>query len=279
MKTVNTHGKNIFLKYSKFLIKGVSNMGYLICQECGGYYKLEKGESEEDFISCECYGSLTYVNNIAGYLKENNKVDKHPSMNKTDKSTVTEILDLGQNSDNNGNDILGKEALQINSKTESFSFPSFNRSDSQRVKDRNYYRKINSKEKRPDIEKLKRIKDVRGIIEALDYKDSEVKLEAVKALGSIGDERALKPLEKVKTVGKGVLKTYAQNAIFHIESKNRGLKSRNRAYYRNEFNNKSPSSNIMEINFSILIMKILINPHANLPKKPNSFLKTVKKPV
>lgn len=51
-------------------------MGYLICQECGGYYKLENGESKEDFVSCQCYGSLIYVEDIDKYLNGNNGSNK-----------------------------------------------------------------------------------------------------------------------------------------------------------------------------------------------------------
>jgi len=218
-------------------------MGYLICQECGGYYKLENGESKEDFVSCECYGSLTYVEDIDGYLKENNKSDHHPPITLKDNTTRTENLDSEADSDNLEEDVLEDEPSPVNQKLESFSFPSFKGSDNPRVKDRNYYRKINSKEEKPDIGKLKLIKDVNGIIEALNYNDAVVKLEAVKALGNLGDERALTPLNKVKTEKTGILKTYAQNAIFHIESKNRGLKSRNRAYYRKEYNKAISSEN------------------------------------
>ena len=34
--------------------------GYLVCNECNGYYELQKGESLEDFESCECGGSLSF---------------------------------------------------------------------------------------------------------------------------------------------------------------------------------------------------------------------------
>jgi len=35
--------------------------GYLICDKCGGYYKLQSGESPDDFSrECECGGKLAY---------------------------------------------------------------------------------------------------------------------------------------------------------------------------------------------------------------------------
>ncbi|EKF84862.1 hypothetical protein [Methanobacterium formicicum] len=36
-------------------------MKYIICDECEGFYELEKGESLEDFESCLCGGSLSYA--------------------------------------------------------------------------------------------------------------------------------------------------------------------------------------------------------------------------
>lgn len=36
-------------------------MGYLVCDECKGYYKLQPGESPDDFSDeCECGGKLNY---------------------------------------------------------------------------------------------------------------------------------------------------------------------------------------------------------------------------
>ncbi|NMC67630.1 MAG: NERD domain-containing protein [Spirochaetales bacterium] len=41
-------------------------MGYLICDNCHGYYELEEGESPEDFSSkCECGGNLKYKSSIS----------------------------------------------------------------------------------------------------------------------------------------------------------------------------------------------------------------------
>ncbi len=34
--------------------------GYLFCNHCGGYYKLQKNESPRDFLKCECGNSLEY---------------------------------------------------------------------------------------------------------------------------------------------------------------------------------------------------------------------------
>jgi hypothetical protein len=38
-------------------------MPYLVCEKCGGYYKLQDGESPDDFLDkCECGGDLKYSN-------------------------------------------------------------------------------------------------------------------------------------------------------------------------------------------------------------------------
>ena len=215
-------------------------MGYLICQKCGGYYKLAEGESKDDFVSCECYGSLTYVDSIDEYLEENHKFNKDLSEDKKSEYSDVEV-DHNVKSDifvpdsdlKNG---FEDESPQNEKLSKSSSFPSFTESeDIPSVKNRKYYREISSKDIKPDIEKLKRIKDVNGIIEALNYNDHGVKLEAVQALGALGDERALEYLEDLRNEEKGILKTYAENAIFHIESKNKGFKSKNRAYYREEY--------------------------------------------
>lgn len=39
-------------------------MHYIMCENCGGYYKLQKGESLENFDSCHCGGSLRYVESV-----------------------------------------------------------------------------------------------------------------------------------------------------------------------------------------------------------------------
>jgi hypothetical protein len=36
-------------------------MHYLVCRKCKGYYKLQKGESIEDFGGCECGGTLKHA--------------------------------------------------------------------------------------------------------------------------------------------------------------------------------------------------------------------------
>jgi hypothetical protein len=39
-------------------------MPYLICERCKGYYELQKGESEDDFLECECGGKLFFTEEL-----------------------------------------------------------------------------------------------------------------------------------------------------------------------------------------------------------------------
>ncbi|HHT18033.1 MAG: hypothetical protein QM396_06735 [Euryarchaeota archaeon] len=37
-----------------------NDKGYLVCNDCGGYYKLKAEESPSDFVACECGGKLKH---------------------------------------------------------------------------------------------------------------------------------------------------------------------------------------------------------------------------
>lgn len=39
-------------------------MPYLLCKNCGGYYKMQEGESADGFDVCQCGGSLKYVESV-----------------------------------------------------------------------------------------------------------------------------------------------------------------------------------------------------------------------
>lgn len=39
-------------------------MAYVICNKCGGYYELGKGESADDFGFCQCGGDLNYAEKL-----------------------------------------------------------------------------------------------------------------------------------------------------------------------------------------------------------------------
>lgn len=75
-------------------------MKYLICDECGGFYELEKGESLEDFESCLCGGSLSYaeltprgMKKITESVQNNNEqISFHQTSNKQVSSHVSENI-------------------------------------------------------------------------------------------------------------------------------------------------------------------------------------------
>ncbi|MCC7557255.1 MAG: hypothetical protein KO217_01040 [Methanobacteriaceae archaeon] len=53
----------------KSQIKSISSRdgGYLVCERCNGYYKLEDGEFPEDFDKCQCGWKLKYYENISEF--------------------------------------------------------------------------------------------------------------------------------------------------------------------------------------------------------------------
>jgi len=72
----------IYISRSAALFYLSEDYGYLECEECGGYYELELGESPEDFEKCQCGGNLRYTSskpsdnisdgsksNIMGFMK------------------------------------------------------------------------------------------------------------------------------------------------------------------------------------------------------------------
>jgi DNA repair exonuclease SbcCD ATPase subunit len=38
--------------------------GYLYCRKCQGYYRLQDGESKDDFVSCECGWELEFIESL-----------------------------------------------------------------------------------------------------------------------------------------------------------------------------------------------------------------------
>ena len=58
-------------------------MKFIICDECGGFYELEKGESLEDFESCLCGGSLSYAEPTPRGMKKTTKNIHNNNNNQT----------------------------------------------------------------------------------------------------------------------------------------------------------------------------------------------------
>ena len=53
---------------------------------------------------------------------------------------------------------------------------------------------------KPNVEKLRRRRDVNGLIKALEYEDWQIRRQAADALGEIGDNGAIKPLSQILKV-------------------------------------------------------------------------------
>lgn len=51
------------------------SMGYLICDQCKGYYELKEGESPGDFDCCQCGGKLNYVDKLDKHSAEEKKLE------------------------------------------------------------------------------------------------------------------------------------------------------------------------------------------------------------
>lgn len=51
-------------------------MPYILCEECKGYYELQKGESINDFDVCQCGGNLKYINSLDDDYNENSEPER-----------------------------------------------------------------------------------------------------------------------------------------------------------------------------------------------------------
>lgn len=68
---------------------------YLVCESCGGYYKLKKGESLEDFEACHCSGKLRYaeINFMSKEgLKRKKSIEKEKNSKKSKINTGKYIV-------------------------------------------------------------------------------------------------------------------------------------------------------------------------------------------
>lgn len=71
-------------------------MGFLVCEECGGYYELKQGESPEDFDTCQCGGKLKYIQMPSNkFDKTDDNNDNKSSNHKKRNLTIIILLALG----------------------------------------------------------------------------------------------------------------------------------------------------------------------------------------
>lgn len=66
IKTDITKYKATLVADTKKNINNTDN-GYLVCEKCNGYYKLQEGEFPEDFDLCQCGNKLRYYENISEF--------------------------------------------------------------------------------------------------------------------------------------------------------------------------------------------------------------------
>ena len=71
----------------------------------------------------------------------------------------------------------------------------------------------------PNIEELKASKNLKGLIEALNDKYGDFRLEAARALGNIGDSRAIEPLIEALKDEDNYVREAARAALEKIKAK------------------------------------------------------------
>lgn len=74
---------------------GIDNMsmnGYLICENCNGYYQLQEGETPSDFDFCECGGHLNYHETLDFFSEKNNETVLQFSENNMDYDEIQEMV-------------------------------------------------------------------------------------------------------------------------------------------------------------------------------------------
>lgn len=79
-------------------------MGYLVCKNCRGYYKLQDGESPEDFSDkCACGGNLRYAVDIevVGNRQLDHYYDSSQTQHQKEEETITKTSSNKYNKDSN----------------------------------------------------------------------------------------------------------------------------------------------------------------------------------
>ena len=68
--------------------------GYLVCNDCGGYYELKPEESPQDFVACECGGKLEHTTKL-----ETGPVDSQDNKENTNTEEAKDIQENPENTD------------------------------------------------------------------------------------------------------------------------------------------------------------------------------------
>ncbi len=70
-------------------------MGYLVCKDCGYHYKLQPGETANDFDLCQCGGKLIYRKYLSNAIDEFKYSPHESSKSKLFNSKMIKPLGLG----------------------------------------------------------------------------------------------------------------------------------------------------------------------------------------
>lgn len=85
--------------------------GYLICQKCRGYYKLQPGENSTDFIDkCECGGNLRYAISI-DIVGENRTFQSKQKYDESNKKQQNAKTTKNQRKEHNKSHKSGKKLI------------------------------------------------------------------------------------------------------------------------------------------------------------------------
>lgn len=76
-----------------------SKKGYLVCNECGGYYELQAEESPQDFVACECGGKLNHTKKLKTLPDEtnDNQDTAEEAIDTRDNPDITDTVEISDN--------------------------------------------------------------------------------------------------------------------------------------------------------------------------------------
>jgi len=70
-----------------------SKNGYLVCNDCGGYYELKPEESPQDFVACECGGKLKHTKKLDTIPEDTEESDNKSNIADTNSEEDTDNAD------------------------------------------------------------------------------------------------------------------------------------------------------------------------------------------
>ena len=70
-----------------------SKNGYLVCNDCGGYYELKPEESPQDFVACECGWKLKHTKKLDTIPEDTEESDNKSNIADTNSEEDTDNAD------------------------------------------------------------------------------------------------------------------------------------------------------------------------------------------